>query len=515
MLYHYFASIGGSPAARLALGHRHNIGLGTPKACPASVLYLEDEARAAAAAYSAEGSVIGVVPPPQRTRLDDDVVDDGLESEASKGEGALVSLYLAAADRGDGNAHHILGYFYLRGIRGAMPDAARALEHFHAAAELDESNAAAASALAFMYFHGIGTERDPAIARSLLDVPLAAGNVVAVNLLGVMHATGEGAPRDDAEAFRLLHNAANEGKLPDAQYNVALMLISGTAPGGRDFRSAIAMLQSAAGAGHVPAMYKLGYMTLHGMGVPRDCAAAQRAFAGAVSNGVVRGPLITNALELLVDNNAPAALLEYLRASEIGVEIGAWNAAYLLEHVGVENATSAIDGTGLDGVASQPSIVSSTLPSDGDAGSSGSSASGLWARVTSAVLATWTAPIRAKQYLTASSAHVAVRLYERSAAAGNAWADLRLGYMHHAGRGGLPASSADAAVSFLDACNQHVPDVRFQILHATFQPWIPTRSQLRAHSTAVPCYSHNMSVLCLHATIAYRLAGMLRTRANV
>ena len=118
VLYLYFASLGGSSDASVALGYRHAVGLGTPKNCPAAALYLEGPARATAEAVAASQWLLQVAPTPMRLRLDDDAMDDGVESEAAQGEGSVVTFYLNAADRGDTNAHLALGHLYLLGIRG-------------------------------------------------------------------------------------------------------------------------------------------------------------------------------------------------------------------------------------------------------------------------------------------------------------------------------------------------------------------------------------------------------------
>ena len=55
--------------------------------------------------------------------------------------------------------------------------------------------------------------------------------------------------------------------------------LQGTAPGGRDFQGALALLRQASALGHVVATYKLGHMTLNGIGAyvrgacaPLSCA---------------------------------------------------------------------------------------------------------------------------------------------------------------------------------------------------------------------------------------------------
>src|SRR5438874_1053853 len=88
------------------------------------------------------------------------------------------------------------------------------------------------------------------------------------------------------------------------------------------FRLASEHLRSAATQGHVTALYKLGHLALNGVGMATDCSVALQSFRAVMNHALARTAHAGNGLELLVDGNAPAALLEYARAGEMGLEVG-------------------------------------------------------------------------------------------------------------------------------------------------------------------------------------------------
>lgn len=88
----YFAALGGSQAARLALGSRHATGDGVPKSCASAVLYLEGPAKARADAVAASHGLLQAAPQQAFTRLSDANVDS-LASEALRRESPLLAYY--------------------------------------------------------------------------------------------------------------------------------------------------------------------------------------------------------------------------------------------------------------------------------------------------------------------------------------------------------------------------------------------------------------------------------------
>jgi TPR repeat protein len=393
----YFAATGGSLEAQMAMSFRHAQGLGVPKACPAATLFLEAPATRAAEAFEASRGLLAYTP---RPHLNDHLSDETLEAMASVLGGAgggdsdggggggaggaggslgkeshLVGYWHNAAARGDPAAPVALGHLYLLGQRGVAQDFTAAAEHFGAAAE--RNDLLSMSLLGFMYLHGLGVANDSATAHAFLQAPAQANVGVALNALGFMHWHGlvPGEPRDHGAAYAFFKRAVETQNgpgvpHPDAYYNLAMMHIKGIElsrgdaeddaaaaavaaaavageaqprmPPARDFKKAVSFLRLGAGLSHVPSLVRLASMQAQGIGAPRDCAAAQQGFRAAVLRGdpgLLRSA--PSGFLQLAAGNAPASLLEYARAAAIGLEVGQWNAAFLLDNELVPEAVLA------------------------------------------------------------------------------------------------------------------------------------------------------------------------------
>lgn len=104
------------------------------------------------------------------------------------------------------------------------------------------------------------------------------GNTTAMVELGVMYGTGNGVPKDEAQARLLFERAAQAGN-PRGVTNLAAL--SGGAPPS-DPRSR-ALFAKAAESGSAEAQYQLGLMAADGIGGPRDDAAARAWFEKAAA----------------------------------------------------------------------------------------------------------------------------------------------------------------------------------------------------------------------------------------
>ena len=113
--------------------------------------------------------------------------EDGLAAWARKDYETAQRLWLALADRGNGDAQHGLGFLYANG-QGVAQDDAEAIRWYRRAADL--------------------------------------GHAAAQYNLGVMHAKGQGVPQDYAEAVRRWREAADRG-IALAQGNLASMYANG------------------------------------------------------------------------------------------------------------------------------------------------------------------------------------------------------------------------------------------------------------------------------------------------
>lgn len=108
------------------------------------------------------------------------------------------------------------------------------------------------------------------------------GSTSAMVELGVLLATGSGAPKDEVQARKLFERAA-EGGNPRGAANLAALPNAGAAPA--DPAKARALLAKAAETNSAEAQYQLGLMTADGVGGPADDVAARALFEKAATQG--------------------------------------------------------------------------------------------------------------------------------------------------------------------------------------------------------------------------------------
>ena len=108
------------------------------------------------------------------------------------------------------------------------------------------------------------------------------GSTSAMVELGVLLATGSGAPKDEAQARKLFERAADGGN-PRGVTNLAALSDSGGAP--PDPVKERALLSRAAETNSAEAQYQLGLMVADGVGGPKDDVAARALFEKAAAQG--------------------------------------------------------------------------------------------------------------------------------------------------------------------------------------------------------------------------------------
>lgn len=328
-----FAAMGGAQEAMVVMGHKYHTGQGVPKDCKASVAHYMAPAEASARAAESTRGLSLLVPLVHRERLSDEVLETLTSGLLEGGAGAdgvgMLAYYKNNAEKGDTQAHVALGHLYMLGARGVPQDHTQAAEHFLAAAEAGDTLSLAN--LGFLHMQGLGVEKSDVDAAAFVKEAAEAGMAAALNTLGVLTLYGRGGvPQDVAAGYAMLKKAAESG-FPDAAYNLGLLHANGDAPGGRDFRSALQYFRLAASAGHVMALYRVAVMSANGLGAQADCHAAQQNLHTAIHRSPSSSLLLANGYRLLSAGNVAGALVEYLRAAELGLELGAWNAAYLLQ----------------------------------------------------------------------------------------------------------------------------------------------------------------------------------------
>ncbi len=126
--------------------------------------------------------------------------------------------------------------------------------------------------------------RDFATVLRVLAAEAERGNLDARLKLGLMHANGEGVPRDQAKAAAWFHKATDPLD-PGAQFNVAVMYFEGKGLP-RDYEQAAYWFRRSAERGDAEAQFNLGLMYDGGLGMAADPVEAARWYRMAAEQGL-------------------------------------------------------------------------------------------------------------------------------------------------------------------------------------------------------------------------------------
>jgi len=134
-------------------------------------------------------------------------------------------------------------------------------------------------------------------ARPLLEAEVRAGDAVAAFNLGLMAQAGLGMDVDLIEAADLFERAQTLG-LPQASFSLAMMLLDGSAPEGRDYVRARELMLEAADAGYSPAFSVLSMLDLSGAAGTADLNEAHQwaCLAGQTGQELAFAELISKRL---------------------------------------------------------------------------------------------------------------------------------------------------------------------------------------------------------------------------
>jgi len=318
VLYLYFAANANQTLAQLALGYLHMNGIGVPKSCQAAVLY-----------YSAPAEQVvqrarqpGPFPVIERARL-------GADHDARYNPGKeqeMVQYFQYSADMGNADAQTAIGQLFNAGSRGMDQDFKQALHYFTQAAASGDVDATAH--LGHLYANGLGVEPNNETALEFFRKGAEKSHAHALYGLGYMYLAGAGVEKNVKKAMQYFAQAADRGS-SDSHFHLAVMYVSGVM-GKPDYARAFQHFSSASHAGHLVAIYNLALMHLTGLGIPVSCSNALSLLKSVAERGRWARVLHT-AHDAYLQSDMESALKNYLRAAEIGLEVGQSNAAYLLE----------------------------------------------------------------------------------------------------------------------------------------------------------------------------------------
>jgi len=318
LLHLYFAALSNSTAAATVLGYRHSVGLGVPKSCAAAVLYYNPVAEAVVA-QAREGGFPAV----DKLRL-------SLKTASGMHRGReqdMLQYYQYSADLGNVAAQTAVGQLYNHGTQGLERDHSQALHYFSRAAEQDDPKAM--SQLGHMYANGQGVEQNMDMAVKWFTMGAARNHPSAQYGLGYLHLTGNGVAVDYDTAFNYFTLAAEQNH-PDAQFHLGMMHLRGWGVK-QDRQRAFHFFNLAAVANHALAQYNAAMVQL---GSDPSTASCEKALT-LLKRVAERGPVaeaLQAARDSFVAGHQADALLHYLRAAEMGSELGLSNAAFMLRH---------------------------------------------------------------------------------------------------------------------------------------------------------------------------------------
>jgi uncharacterized protein len=144
----------------------------------------------------------------------------------------------------------------------------------------DKGSTSAMVELGVLHATGAGVPKDEAQARKLFERAAEAGNPRGVSNLAALG--GGTAQSDPARGRELLAKAAETNA--EAQYQLALMLAEGTG-GPKDEAGARALFEKAAAQNHPGALARMGEFAEQGRGGPKDTVAAKSYYQRAADLG--------------------------------------------------------------------------------------------------------------------------------------------------------------------------------------------------------------------------------------
>lgn len=322
LLYYYFAASGGSISASLALGFKHEYGIGAPKSCESALQYHSDVAEQ-------------VVKNPEKTsretaRLDDTESGQDLSRMEKSEVENLINYQEALADNGDIGAQVMLGQIYRHGAPpfiDARPE--QAVQRFRQAINDGRDNPVlgqAHAAIASMYIDGNGVEQSNQTAFEHMQKSADANTAEGMFGLAQMHHHGIGTKVDMKAAVKYYKQAADKN-VADAQFHLGMLYFSGVGVS-RDYASALKLFSKSAVQGHLQGIYYVGWMHRNGLATAKSCrmalqlmtAVSHRSSVAEVSNLARR----FHKMELYDE-----AFGYYALASELGFEVSQYNAAYM------------------------------------------------------------------------------------------------------------------------------------------------------------------------------------------
>lgn len=200
------------------------------------------------------------------------------------GESAQLRESRDQAARGDASAMNELGVAYYSGTDGVGQDYREAVNWFKKAA--NAGNVQAMNNLGIVHRDGIGVGENPAEAFAWFEKAAKRGHVWAQFSTGKAYFDGAGVAKDLIEAEQWFGKAAEKDNANSVRM-LGIIEYTRYQNSGNEgqARRAATWMRQAAGMGDVTAQYNLGVFYADGLGVPQDEAEAVRWYTRAATDG--------------------------------------------------------------------------------------------------------------------------------------------------------------------------------------------------------------------------------------
>jgi hypothetical protein len=192
-----------------------------------------------------------------------------------------LELGLKAAERGEPQAHTLVGRIYAEGL-GIGKNQPLAAQWFARGAQLGDPEAMFAYGV--MLAEGRGVDKDRGEAGRHFESAAARKHALANYNLALLFLRGDGKPENPYRALMHMRYAAESG-VAAAQYDLGTMYATGTGTNPNAFEAA-RWIGKAAAAGHAEAQLDYALILFRGHGVPHDPKRGAEFFRRAAEKGV-------------------------------------------------------------------------------------------------------------------------------------------------------------------------------------------------------------------------------------
>eukprot|EP00835_Amoeboradix_gromovi_P001619 NODE_78_length_23131_cov_0.599427.p1 type:complete len:757 gc:universal NODE_78_length_23131_cov_0.599427:6777-4507(-) len=340
----------------MAMGYRYKKGIGFKESCSKSLQYYKAAAKIVVK-HRTNGPPLGTLLPPLPVHLE--AADGGLYGHISHStpsdrifgdessgisEEDIIDYSKMLAESGDISSQYLLGQVFYQGLQNFKQSYQIAFMYFKKAADAvdkpqDEDDdissrtkdklfgGKSASMVGRMYLRGEYVTKNNAQAYEWFKKSADIGDGMAYSGLGYMYEFGLHTAVNMKKAITMYTKAA------ERQDAYGLTRLGKYYKDNKDYIASSNYLNIASHLGNVQASYLLGDMLENGLGVTSDCKQAVSLFKKVAETGYEWFyPYTVHAYESLANNDVENSLINYLFASEMGIELAQVNLAYLIDN---------------------------------------------------------------------------------------------------------------------------------------------------------------------------------------